>query len=147
MKKTKYPNAKRISFETDIKVRFGEVDSMGIVWHGNYVKYLEDAREAFGKKYELGYMDVYKKHKLLIPIVKVDIDYKNRLFYGDDSIMKISLIDTPASKLIFEYELIRKSDNAIIIRALTVQIFMSKTGELEFNIPPFFINWKKKYFK
>ena len=28
---------------TEIKVRFGEVDSMGIVWHGNYVKYIEES--------------------------------------------------------------------------------------------------------
>ena len=33
----------------ELKVRFNEVDSMAIVWHGNYVKYFEDARIAFGE--------------------------------------------------------------------------------------------------
>ena len=30
-------------------IRFSEVDSMGVVWHGNYAKYFEDAREEFGR--------------------------------------------------------------------------------------------------
>ena len=55
----------------EILVRFSEVDSMRIVWHGNYLKYFEDGREAFGLKYNLGYLDVYK-HNVMIPIVKVN---------------------------------------------------------------------------
>ena len=31
----------------EIIVRFSEVDSMRIVWHGNYLKYFEDGRESF----------------------------------------------------------------------------------------------------
>ena len=33
-----------------ITVRFSETDPLGIVWHGNYIKYFEDGREAFGRK-------------------------------------------------------------------------------------------------
>lgn len=40
---------------TTIKVRFSEIDSMQIVWHGEYVRYFEDGRESFGKHYSLGY--------------------------------------------------------------------------------------------
>ena len=40
----------------NIKVPFYDVDSMQVVWHGNYVKYLEDARcnllEKIGYSYE-----------------------------------------------------------------------------------------------
>lgn len=40
----------------NITPRFSEVDSMNIVWHGSYPLYFEDAREAFGEKYGLGYL-------------------------------------------------------------------------------------------
>ena len=33
---------------TTFRVRFSEIDSMQIVWHGEYVRYFEDGREAFG---------------------------------------------------------------------------------------------------
>ena len=39
----------------DFKIRFSEIDAMRVVWHGAYAKYFEDAREFFGKKYNLGY--------------------------------------------------------------------------------------------
>lgn len=39
-----------------IDIRFSEVDSMNVVWHGSYPLYFEDAREQFGADYDLGYM-------------------------------------------------------------------------------------------
>ena len=35
--------------------RFSEMDPIRVIWHGNYLKYLEDAREAFGREYGLSY--------------------------------------------------------------------------------------------
>lgn len=145
MRKHKLYTGKILSHETEIKVRFSEVDSMGIVWHGSYVKYLEDGREAFGKKYGISYMDVFKKHGFMIPIVKLEIDYKNQLFYEDEIIIKTVFKDSPAAKICFEYEIYRKSDNDLILRAETVQIFMNKNRELELNVPDFINEWKIKY--
>lgn len=44
-----------ISETIRVRVRFSEIDPIKMVWHGNYVKYMEDAREAFGRRYGLGY--------------------------------------------------------------------------------------------
>jgi acyl-CoA thioester hydrolase len=35
----------------DIRVRFNETDALGIVWHGYYLHYFEEGREAFGRKH------------------------------------------------------------------------------------------------
>ena len=32
-----------------VRVRFSEMDALRMVWHGNYVTYLEDARERWAK--------------------------------------------------------------------------------------------------
>ena len=44
-----------------ITVRFSETDPLGIVWHGNYIKYFEDGREAFGRKYGISYLNVERE--------------------------------------------------------------------------------------
>ncbi len=147
MRRKKLDTGRSLTHESEIKVRFSEIDSMGIVWHGNYVKYLEDGREAFGKKYGLTYMEVFNDHGYMIPLVKLDIDYKNQLFYEDEAVLKTSLIDNPASKICFEYELRRKSDNMLILTAETIQVFMNKNRELELNLPGFFKEWKERYIK
>ena len=42
----------------DIEIRFSEVDSMNVVWHGSYALYFEDARETFGAQYGLEYLTI-----------------------------------------------------------------------------------------
>lgn len=131
--------------QTEIKVRFNEVDSLRIVWHGHYVKYLEEAREAFGAKYEMGYLDV-EKHGFASPIVKVDIDYKQQLRYGDSVIAEAEYVNTAAAKLMFKYRLYRKSDGVLVAKAKTIQVFLNiKDFELSLNHPAFGITWKKKW--
>jgi acyl-CoA thioester hydrolase len=131
--------------KTEIKVRFNEVDSLRIVWHGHYVKYLEEAREVFGKKYEMGYLDI-EKQGYASPIVKVDIDYKQQLRYGDICVAEVEYVDTAAAKLIFLYTLYRKSDMVVVAKAKTIQVFLDlKTMELSLNNPQFGLDWKKKW--
>ena len=55
---------KELSETLDFDIRFSEVDSMHIAWHGSYVLYFEDAREAFGRKYDLGYLLMFGKGSL-----------------------------------------------------------------------------------
>lgn len=61
MKRKTSPHQAALTDRTTIKVRFSEIDSMQIVWHGEYVRYFEDGREAFGKRYGLDYMSIYRE--------------------------------------------------------------------------------------
>ena len=63
------------------EVRFSEVDSMNIVWHGSYPLYFEDAREAFGARYGLGYMDIFG-NGYYAPLVELSFKYKSPIVYG-----------------------------------------------------------------
>jgi acyl-CoA thioester hydrolase len=128
----------------EIVVRFSEIDSMKIVWHGNYIKYFEDGRESFGAKYNLGYLDVYK-HKVMIPIVKVNCNYKRPLEYGDTAIIETSFINSEAAKILFEYQIFRKSDNELVATGNSIQVFLTPDRELLLTTPQFFIDWKKKW--
>jgi len=128
----------------EVVVRFSEVDSMRIVWHGNYLKYFEDGRESFGLKYSLGYLDVYK-HNVMIPIVKINCDYKRPLEYGDTAIVETRYILTDAAKIVFEYKIFRKSDLEISATGNSTQVFLTPSGELLLTSPEFYTGWKKRW--
>ncbi|MBI4648623.1 MAG: acyl-CoA thioesterase [Bacteroidia bacterium] len=130
--------------KVEVKVRFSDVDPMGIVWHGNYIKYFEDAREAFGKKYGLGYMDVYRAG-ILAPIVKLKIDYKKPLRYDENAVIEIKYIDSEAAIMKFEYVIFKQPGNIIAVTGETIQAFVDTKGELFLTIPPFFEQWKRKW--
>lgn len=128
--------------EKFIDIRFNEVDMMGVVWHGSYVKYLEDAREAFGAEYGLSYAK-YIEENIFAPIVDLQIKYKRPLRYGAGASVRIRFVDTDAAKIIFDYEIIDRSDNAVCLTARTVQVFMDRNYKLMWDSPEFFIDWKK----
>ncbi|MGE5423889.1 MAG: acyl-CoA thioesterase [Syntrophothermus sp.] len=126
----------------EVTVRFSEVDSMKIVWHGNYLKYFEDGRESFGEKYHLGYLDVYK-HNVMIPIVKASCDYKRPLVYGDIAVVETKYIPCAAAKIVFGYRVLRKSDQEVMATGSTTQVFLTPAGELLLTAPSFYEDWKK----
>lgn len=128
---------------TQINVRFSEVDAMHIVWHGNYVKFLEDGREAFGRAFGLGYYDVYD-FGYMTPIVKVELDYKRQVKYGDVVEVKTIFESLDAAKISFRYELTRLPDGALVAKGRTIQVFLDREGELQLTNPDFFISWKQK---
>ena len=135
---------KALTASITINIRFGETDAMGVVWHGNYLKYFEDAREAFGKRHKLCYLDIYSKG-YFTPIVKSEIDYKSPMHYGEKAKVMVKLIYTPSAKIIFEYEIINQTTQKICAVGRTIQIFLhSKTRILELNKPTFYLEWEKK---
>ncbi len=128
----------------EFTVRFSEVDSMRIVWHGNYVRYFEDGREAFGSKYGLHYLDVYE-NDLVTPIVKLSCDYKRPLRFGDSFKVETTYVDGPAAKIHFKYRIFRSENDELVCEGESVQVFLNTEGELQLTYPTFFSEWKKKW--
>ncbi|MEZ5198914.1 MAG: acyl-CoA thioesterase [Bacteroidales bacterium] len=142
-KKTDLKNAKKLSNRTTVSVRFSEVDSLRIVWHGHYIKYFEDGREAFGKQYGLGYLDFYRQ-KLVTPVVEVNCQYKKQLVYGDEIIIETHFENTDAAKIIFDYKVYKMNSEELVATGRSVQVFLTTDGELILTNPDFFIEWKRK---
>lgn len=133
---------KALSHETEVLVRFSEVDSLLIVWHGHYVRYFEDAREAFGLKYGIHYLDVHKAG-YSTPIVNVQCNYKRSLKYGDTALVEATFVNAEAAKLIFKFIIRNKETKEIIATGETIQVFLDLNKDLCLTIPPFFSSWKK----
>lgn len=132
---------------TRITVRFSEVDSMQVVWHGEYVRYFEDGREAFGREYPgLGYLDFYS-NGYTAPIVDLQLQYISPLTVNDVAIIETRYIETVAAKLCFEYIIYKESDGALVARGSSVQVFVGASGEMELNNPQFYEAWKRRWLK
>lgn len=131
--------------QTKQQIKFSEVDSLHIVWHGHYVRYFEDGREAFGKEYNIGYMDIYK-HGFAVPLIDLEVKFKRILEYGDTAIIETKFINSAAAKLIFEYTIKSENHGFVVCTGRTTQVFMiPETKELYITIPAFFEQWKQKW--
>jgi acyl-CoA thioester hydrolase len=127
-----------------VKIRFSEIDSMGVVWHGNYIRFFEDAREAFGMKYGIPYSDIYR-NGYYTPVVSIGCEYKSPLKYGDEALVEITYCDTPAAKIVFKYRICDAETGVLVTTGYTVQVFLSVTDNcLCISNPAFFEMWKRK---
>jgi acyl-CoA thioester hydrolase len=128
-----------------IKVRFQEVDSLDIVWHGHYVTYFEIGREAFGDQYDMGYRAM-RKHGVAVPIVKLSCEYKRPLIYGDEARIETTFIPQKAAKIVFHYRIYSHPYNQLVATGITHQVFMEPASkELILTYPSFFMDWMKHH--
>jgi len=114
-----------LSCRTEVLVRFNEADPLGIVWHGHYIRYFEDGREAFGSMHGLSYLEVYKQG-FVIPVVHVDCNFKRSLRYGDKVIVETLYIPSEAAKLKFHYRLFNAGTGELVATGSSVQVFLEK---------------------
>lgn len=140
MEKKKILSATKI-----IDIRFNEVDSMGVVWHGHYATFFEDAREEFGRKYGLEYLMMYDKG-FFEPLVELNFKYKKPLIYGMSPEIYIEYHPCDAAKIIFDYEIRDPKSKEVFATGHSVQIFMDKTNyQLVLTNPDFYEEWKQKW--
>jgi acyl-CoA thioester hydrolase len=123
-----------LSHTIQVTVRFGHSDLLGIVWHGNYVQWLEDARQSLGTAIGLGYEDLMRE-RFAAPIVDMKLAYKKPARYGDKLLITATLHWTEVPKLKHTYEIHR--DGELLTTAETTQVLLHPTGELALNFPEF----------
>jgi len=116
-----------------IPVRFAECDSYGVVWHGHYALYLEQAREAltarFGftaaKALALGYR---------VPITRMELRY--RLPARPDSVVRVTARLRPpeVARFAMDYE-VRGEEGELLATGQTEQVVVNAGGELLLTLP------------
>ncbi len=135
---------KELKASKKIEIRFSEVDSMNIVWHGSYPLYFEDAREEFGKKYGLGYMTIFS-NGYYAPLVELNFKYRKPLVYEMQPTVEITYVPTASAKIVFEYRIIDDTDGSEVATGRSVQVFTDSDNQLVWDNPRFYQEWKEKW--
>lgn len=115
------------------RVRFEEVDPLGIVWHGRYPSYLEDARVAVCETFGIGYMDLYAAG-VLAPIKKMHLDYHRPLRFGQVCSIEGALHFTEAARINYSCS-IRDEAERLCTTGYTVQLMLDADEVLQM-VPP-----------
>jgi acyl-CoA thioester hydrolase len=123
-----------ISAAVEVTVPFHDVDLAGVVWHGHYIKYLENARWAVMDRIGFG-LDAMLGSGFLWPIVGVQVKYVRAARYGDRLRVQASLVEWE-TQLKLNYLILDCKDEARVGRAQTVQVAVEKqTGVLQLASP------------
>jgi len=130
------PKGRYLENRAAARVRFQEVDTLEIVWHGHYLSYFEDARVAFGRRYGIGYDDI-RAAGLAAPIVKLSCDFFSPARFDDELDVIARLYERESAKIEFYYEVYRRGEAEPIAAGSTIQVFADSSGEMLLTMPQF----------
>jgi len=127
-----------ISSEIEFDVAFHDVDMVGIVWHGNYLRYMENARWELMRQLDYG-LERMLASGAGWPVIDVQVKYINAARFGDRLRARASLVEWE-NRLAVNYLLTKSSDGTRVLRGRTIQVAVDmRSGELQFACPDDFV--------
>jgi acyl-CoA thioester hydrolase len=128
----------------NVRVRYAETDQMGVVHHGNYPTFLEEARTAWLREMGISYKKM-EASGIGLPITSVSIKYKKSALYDDVLTIKTTLNKIPSVRLEFDYEIYNEAQE-LLVTAKTELVFINMETKRPVKAPDYFLevleNWE-----
>lgn len=127
-------NDPRFTAEITLKVPFHDVDMMEVVWHGNYFRYFEIARETLLNQFDYGYRQM-KASGYLWPVVDSRIKYRDSLHF--EQVFRVqAILDEYENRIRINYKIFDDATGKCTTSGYTIQVAVEeKTHELCFVSP------------
>ncbi|MDR1922328.1 MAG: acyl-CoA thioesterase [Candidatus Adiutrix sp.] len=132
-----------LSVVVERAARLEETDLLGIVWHGRYAGYLEDGREAFGRRYGLSYLE-FRAAGAVLPIRILHLEYLAPLKYLEAFAVEATLHYNEAARLDMEYKIVNQKGETVT-RGYSVQMMVGLDGVPLLEAPPLYLNFQKRW--
>lgn len=140
-----------IVHETQIRVRYGEVDRMGFLYHSHYVEFFDVGRSELMRSIGLTNFEV-ERSGVELPVRSVNVEYKNPAFYDDLITVRTVLKQMPRATIVFDYEVYRNGsgdelgERQIVATGCVTLAFMGRETKRACRPPQNIIDAVKSYF-
>lgn len=129
---------KKIKSESNITVEFYDLDPMNVVWHGNYVKYLEKARCDLLEKIGYTYDDM-RQDGVMYPVATVELKFVKSAFFKQKLIAE-AVLEEYQPAMVIKYRILDAETKEVLCKAKTMQICVNiNTGESVYSAPENFV--------
>ena len=118
------------SCDIEIRVRYAEVDQMGVVHHSRYWVYFEEGRTELLRQAGVVYRDVEATGVFMV-IAKCSAKYHAPARYDDVLTLMTTRARFTAARIDHSYELKRKSDGALLVTAETTLACVDPDGRVQ----------------
>lgn len=129
-----------LSHEISLAPAFHDLDPMDVVWHGNYIRYFEQARCALLAR--LGY-DYPAMHDsgYAWPVVDLRVKYMRPLAYGQQAAVRATIVEWE-NRLKIDYEIRDQATGQRLTRGSSIQVAVDMaSGEMCYVCPP--VLWER----
>ncbi len=123
------------------RISYGETDTMGVLYHAEYLHICERARNFLGREIGFSYVEL-EKSNLMLPVREAEIRYRNPVGYDELIYIDIGVSEWKKASVRFAYHLYNEDRSVLIAEASTVHACVSKEGK----ITAFPAGLKEKFF-
>jgi acyl-CoA thioester hydrolase len=111
-----------------IRVRYAETDSMGVVYYGNYLTWFEVGRADLLRQLGQSYRDIEENEGIRLPVVEARCRYHKPARY-DDVVQIVTRASRPSrAQVQFDYELSRAEDGVLLASGSTIHVAVGRNG-------------------
>jgi len=124
-----------LSHEIEVVPPFFDIDSMDIVWHGHYVKYLELARCALLDRFDYGYSRM-RESGYAWPVIELRLKYVRAATFNQPLIVRATIVEWQ-NRLKIDYAIRDAKSGAKVNTATSIQVAVDMAArEMQYVSPP-----------
>ncbi|GMB08315.1 acyl-CoA thioester hydrolase [Thermolongibacillus altinsuensis] len=127
----------------EIEVRYAETDQMGVVYHANYLVWMEIGRAHLIRQLGFNYADM-EKQGIVSPVVDLQISYKKPLRYGETATIKTWIESYDGIRVVYGYEILTPTGE-IAATATSKHVCVTKETFQPVLIRKYFPDWHEAY--
>lgn len=134
------------TFETKVRVRYGETDQMGYLYYGNYALYYEIGRVETMRSLGLRYKDLEEKIGVMMPVVSMQTRYVRPAYYDELLIIRTTIRQLPDAFITFYVEIFNEKNKLVNGGSVRLCFVDMKTNKTQ-TAPSFLIEPLLPYFE
>ncbi len=132
-----------ISHSTSFRIRYGETDQMGVVYHGNYAQFFEIGRICWLRSLGISYKNM-EENNVMLPVISLQCNFKKSAEFDDEITVKTTLKKIPAVKIEFDYEIFNQNGD-LLTTGNTVLAFINMTTLKPMKCPDYILEKLKEF--
>lgn len=112
--------------ETRLRVRYAETDQMGVVYHANYLIWMEIGRVELCRVLGVRYRDMEEQDGILLTVASASCRFLAPARYDDEVVVRTSVARASTRLLEFSYEIADAQTGRPLATGATTHIFCSR---------------------
>ena len=129
----------------EIEVRYAETDQMGVVYHANYLVWMELGRTQLIKDLGFSYAQM-EKDGIISPVIDIQVSYKKPLKYGEVATIRTWIDKYDGFRSVYGYEVLNPAGEVAII-ASSSHVCVNKETFRPIKFKRVYPEWHEAYEK
>jgi acyl-CoA thioester hydrolase len=127
----------------EVEVRYAETDQMGVVYHANYLVWMELGRTSFIQELGFNYAEM-EKDGIISPVLDIQASYKKPFRYGETATIKTWVEEYDGFRTKYGYEILNEQGE-IAVTGLSSHVCVKKENFRPISVKRLYPDWHEAY--